>query len=297
MSNRFFVAVSLLILGFFLFAFSTVQNANNSLLTQIAEQQSEVMLLLQHKKMNHSSGDRAYVPNTAGVSPSENSSADVSALQNRIASLEARLTELETDTKPIITQIKAQQEAYEQQRKEMEEAMKKVYDIAIGNSPIRGNKNAPVTLVEFTDFQCPYCSRFHSISEDLLKAFPDKIRFVLKNFPLPFHPEAKPAAKAVLAAKEQGKYWEMVDAILKDNATLSANTYEELAKNIGLNVDKFKQDLKSKDADFEKVLADDLALAEKVNVRGTPTFYLNGKMTMPDPQAMKAAVNELLKGK
>ncbi len=303
MNNRLFIAVVVLVMGFLVFAFSLVQNNNNAILDRVAMQQ-EAILNTQQRLALRSDNNRpsvqivsppATVMAQAPVAVAAGSTSEVSALQNQIQALETRLASLETDAKPIIDQVKAQRAQYEQQRKEMEEAMKKVYDIEIGNSPVRGKKDAPSTLVVFTDFQCPYCSRFHSLSGELLKAYPDKVKFVLKNYPLPFHQEAKPAAKAVLAAKEQGKYWEMVDAILKDNTALNAAKYEELAKSLGLNVDRFRKDLKEKDAQFEKVLSDDMALAAKVNVRGTPAFYLNGHMAQPDIQMMKKTIEEAAK--
>ncbi|MCC6758749.1 MAG: thioredoxin domain-containing protein [Candidatus Omnitrophica bacterium] len=297
MNNRLFVAVAILVMGFLLFVFSVVQNNNNAILDRVAMQQEKILNIQQGLALKPNSAAPSFqiVTPSQPAAASSGSNVDVNALLNKIAALESRLASLETDAKPVIDQVKAQKAAYEQQRKEMEEAMKKVHDITIGNSPVRGNKNAPVTLVEFTDFQCPYCSRFHSVSQELLKAYPDKVKFVLKNYPLPFHQEAKPAAKAVLAAKEQGKYWEMVDAILKDNSALNTAKYEELAKSIGLNVDKFRKDLKANDAAYEKALQDDMALAAAVSVRGTPAFYLNGRMTPPDVSAMKAAIDEALK--
>lgn len=300
MNNRFFVAAVVLVMGFLVFAFSVVQGNSNAILDRVAIQQEAILAVQQRlaMKLDGTKSSVQVVHPSAAVAPfaaAAGSSVEVSDLQNKIQALEARLASLETDAKPIIDQVKAQQAAYEQQRKEMEEAMKKVHDIEIGNSPVRGNKDAPVTLVEFTDFQCPYCSRFHSLSVDLLKAYPNKLKFVLKNYPLPFHQEAKPAAKAVLAAKEQGKYWEMVDAILQDNSNLNAAKYEELAKSIGLNVDKFRKDLKDKDAQFEKALQADGELAAKIGVRGTPAFYLNGRMAQPDMQMMKQAIEDALK--
>lgn len=296
MNNRLFVAVAILVMGFLLFVFSVVQNNNNAILDRVALQQEKILSIQQGLALKPNSA----APSFQIVTPSQpaapaSSNADVSALLNKIAALEARLSTLETDAKPVLDQVKAQKAAYEQQRKDMEEAMKKVFDIPVGNSSVRGNKNAPVTLVEFTDFQCPYCSRFHNVSQELLKAYPDKVKFVLKNYPLPFHQEAKPAAKVVLAAKEQGKYWEMVDAILSDNSALNAAKYQELAKKLGLNVDKFNKDLKANDAAYEKVLQDDMALATTVSVRGTPAFYLNGHIVAPDVPGLKTQIDEFLK--
>ena len=293
MSNRLFTSIAILVMGFLLFAFSLVQKNNAAVLNRVSDQQAQILSI--HQQGHQQAGPASTVPSAQKFSGTTGSDANVNALLAKISALETRIATLESDAKPIIDQVKAQQAAYEQQRKDMEEAMKKVYDIEIGNSPVRGNPKAPVTLVEFIDFQCSFCSRFHSVSTELLKAYPDKVKYVLKNFPLDFHKEAKPAVKAVFAAKEQGKYWEMVDAILEDNSALSADKFQELAKKIGLNVDKFNKDLKSKDADYEKIIEADIAQAGKVGVRGTPAFYLNGRMAQPEMGMLKKAVDEALK--
>src|SRR5262249_8209085 len=101
------------------------------------------------------------------------------------------------------------------------EDFNKVYTIDIGQSPIDGKKDAPVTIVEFSDFQCPFCARFWPPVKDVLKAYPDKVKLVIKNFPLSFHPNARPAAKLALAANEQGKYYEMVDLLLQNGGDVS----------------------------------------------------------------------------
>lgn len=297
MSNRFFVGAVVLVMGFLVFVFSVVQNTNNDILDRVAQQQEKIFSILHRLSFQPTSSPTTVQILPQPVAQGGGSGAQVAELQQRIQTLEARLAAIESDAKPILDQVKAQQKAYEEQRRQMEEAMKKVHEIDLGNSPVRGNKNAPVTLVEFVDFQCPFCSKFHNVQSELMKAYPNKIKFVIKNYPLPFHPEAKPAAKAALAANEQGKYWDMVDGILKDNSALNAAKYEEIAKSIGLNVDKFRKDLKDKDAQYEKVIADDMALAQKVGARGTPAFYINGRMVMPDMQAMKALIDEALSGK
>lgn len=175
------------------------------------------------------------------------------------------------------------------------EDFNKVYTIDVSKSYVKGKKGAPVTIVAFTDFQCPFCARFHTPFMEALKAYPDKANFVIKNFPLPFHSEAKPAAKAALAAGEQGKYHEMADAMLENQQTLSADTYSELAKKIGLNVNKFLKDLKDKDVQYEEIINEDLKQVGEVEVRGTPTFFINGKKTMArDVEAIKAEIGKAL---
>ena len=94
--------------------------------------------------------------------------------------------------------------------------------VEVGNAPTRGPKNAPITVVLFSDFQCPFCGRVEPSIVELEKAYPGKVRVAWKNFPLSFHNNAKPAAEAALAAHEQGKFWQMHDILFKNQQALSA---------------------------------------------------------------------------
>ncbi|NLE65313.1 MAG: thioredoxin domain-containing protein [Elusimicrobia bacterium] len=170
-----------------------------------------------------------------------------------------------------------------------------VFDIPVGGSYILGSQDAPATIVVFSDIQCPYCSRFHSPIKELLAAYPGKARFVFKHFPLSFHKNARSAAKATMAAGVQGKFYEMLDLLFENQGELGEEKYVELAGQIGLDVEKFKKDLTQRDAEWEKVIQEDMALGQKVGVRGTPTFFLNGQETSArSPEQWKAAVNALL---
>jgi len=178
-----------------------------------------------------------------------------------------------------------------------QEDYSKVYTIDVGHTPVRGKKDAPITIAEFVDFQCPFSSRFHPALNQLIKEYPDKVNYMIKNFPLGFHKQAKPAARAAFAAGEQGKYYEMADLILQNNRDLNDEKYEELAKQLGLNVKKFLKDYKENEK-YDEWIAADMALGTKVNVRGTPTFYINGKKTRARTlQAYKDEVDALLKEK
>lgn len=175
--------------------------------------------------------------------------------------------------------------------------LNKVFQIDSNNSPVLGNKDAKVTIVEFSDFQCPYSQMFHPVIQQVLKAYPDKVKFVFENFPLSMHAFARPAAKATLAAKDQGKYWEMVEAIFQEGKNLSQEKLQELAKKIGLNVKKFNADLKDKNAQYEKFIEEDIASANKAEVRGTPTFFINGKLVQGRSfEDFKAAIDKILQG-
>ena len=162
----------------------------------------------------------------------------------------------------------------ERQKAEMEEQFKNPVKIDAGSSPSKGPKNAKVTIIEFSDFQCPYCSKANDTVEKIAKAYPKDVKIVFKNLPLPFHKQADPAARAALAAGKQGKFWEMHDVLFAKQRELSDALYEAEAKKLGLDVAKFKKDMDAEDV--KKQVKDDMALAEKHGIRGTPGFFVNG---------------------
>ena len=215
---------------------------------------------------------------------------DVGKLTVRVDALESQLKAVKQDAanRPQPQQPQPQQPPAED--------LSKVYDIPVADSYVLGKADARITIVEFADFQCPFCARFHPFINEVYKAFPNDVKIVVKNFPLGFHPNARPAAKAALAAGLQGKYFEMADLLIANGNALSEEKYKEFAGKIGLNVEQFLKDLKDKDADFEKKLEADMNLAGKVDVRGTPTYFLNGKKTNArSTEDWKAEVQALLK--
>ena len=178
------------------------------------------------------------------------------------------------------------------------EDMNKVYAIAPGTSSILGNKNAPVTIVEFSDFQCPFCSRYYPAIKDVLAAYPDKVRVIIKNYPLGFHSNARPAAKLAMAANEQGKFQGMMELLLTSGGDVTEPKIKGYAQNLGLDYNKLMADYKNKDAQWEKQVQDDMQLATSADVRGTPTFYLNGRKTNArDLNSFKAEIDPILAGK
>jgi len=131
-----------------------------------------------------------------------------------------------------------------------------------------------------------------------LAAYPDKVRVIIKNFPLPFHPNARPAAKLALAANEQGKYQQMMQSLLENGGDVSDAKIKEYAQKIGLNYNKLMADYKNKDAQWEKQIQDDMQLVQSSDVRGTPTFFLNGHKTQArDDSSLKAEIDKILAGK
>lgn len=171
-------------------------------------------------------------------------------------------------------QARARKQAEEQQQAELERQFKNPVKIEVGNSPVKGPANAKVTIVEFSDFQCPYCARGKETMEQVLKAYPNDVKLVFKNLPLAFHQQATPAAKAALAAGRQNKFWEMHDKLFENAQKLSPAFYEEAAKELGLDLAKFKKDMA--DPAIEKQIEEDKALAAKNDIQGTPGFFVNG---------------------
>ncbi|MBL6990470.1 MAG: DsbA family protein [Bacteriovoracaceae bacterium] len=153
-----------------------------------------------------------------------------------------------------------------------------VFDIEVGNAPFRGGANAKVTIVEFTDFQCPFCSKANDIMAELKKKYGDKIKIVYKNFPLPFHNHAKKAAEAALCAKEQSLdlFWKIHDEMFKNQDKLADKDLKELAKKVGLDVAKLESCLTSHK--YAMQVQADIEQGKKVGVKSTPTFFVNGQM-------------------
>ena len=173
----------------------------------------------------------------------------------------------------------------------------KVQDIPIGTSPVKGDKNAPVTIVEFSDFQCPYCSKIQPTLKEVLKAYPKEVKLVFKQFPLSFHAQAKNAVKASLAASEQGKFWEMHDLIFENYNTLTLEMFIEFAKRLGLDAGKFASDFSSNK--YDNKIQEDMDLAARIGVRGTPTLFINGRMMTGgrDVNDFKGMIGQALKEK
>ena len=150
-----------------------------------------------------------------------------------------------------------------------------IYKVPVGNSPEKGPATAKVTIVQFSDFQCPFCSRVEPTVTEVLKDYSKDVRVVWKNNPLPFHPNAMPAAKAAMAAGEQGKFWEMHGKLFADQQHLDPATYDKYAEELHLNMKKFKDAIAN--PKLEASIKEDQALAEKFGARGTPSFFINGK--------------------
>lgn len=157
---------------------------------------------------------------------------------------------------------------------DLEEQFKNPVKIDAGSSPSRGPAGAKVTIIEFSDFQCPFCKKGFDTMEEVMKAYPSDVKVVFKNLPLQMHPQAEPAAKAALAAGKQGKFWEMHDALFANQSKLNPDFYETQAKALGLNIDQFKKDMAS--PEIEAQIKADVEIANKQGIQGTPGFFVNG---------------------
>jgi protein-disulfide isomerase len=172
----------------------------------------------------------------------------------------------------------------------------KTSQIAAGNPPAFGPADAKVTIVEFSDFECPFCSRAAEATTKLKEKYGDKIRFIFRQFPLSFHKSAHLASEAALAAHAQGKFWEYHDLLFKNQQKLDRESLEGYAKQLGLNVPSFKKALDSKT--YEKTVDDELKMGEEVFVQGTPTMFINGTR-IADPtnfDAIATAIDKALAG-
>jgi len=140
--------------------------------------------------------------------------------------------------------------------------------------PSKGPQDAKITIVEFSDFECPYCSRALPAVEQVLKAYPDQVRLVFRHFPLSFHPNAQKAGEASMCAHDQGKFWEMHDVLFQNQQALDVPSLKGYAKNLGLDTAAFDSCLDS--GKHANTIRSDMAAGEAAGVNGTPAFFVNG---------------------
>ena len=169
-------------------------------------------------------------------------------------------------------------------------------DVKVGDAPVRGAAGAPVTIIEFGDFQCPYCSRMETELVELRKIYGKKLRVAWKDFPLPIHQQAMLCAEAARAAGDQGKFWQMHDWLLEHQDSLGLTSIEEAAQKMGLDMKKFSKTL---DAWAHRPQIDrDLQEVQKFGIQGTPTLFINGRQTqgvLPIEQLRDLVDRELAK--
>ena len=147
--------------------------------------------------------------------------------------------------------------------------------IPVQGSPSVGSQNAPITLVEFSDFQCPYCAAAIPEIKAVLKAYPTQVKLVFKQYPLEMHSHADLAAAAAIAAQKQGKFWEMHDAMFSHHDDLTRANILALAQQNGLDLRKLEEDLDS--TAVRETVVRDVQDGDKAGVQGTPTLFINGQ--------------------
>jgi len=191
------------------------------------------------------------------------------------------------EIKPQILQYLQGQQKQERLTAYIEELKKKhktavllrppLVEVATAGRPERGGgPKAPITIVEFSDYQCPFCKRAEDSVNKVMQTYGNKIRLVYRDYPLPMHPMARPASEAAACANAQGKFWEYHQKLFDNQAALSDDKIKQLAKDVGLDDAKFDDCLKQKP--FKDKIDQDVADGGKVGVNGTPAFFINGRM-------------------
>jgi protein-disulfide isomerase len=148
--------------------------------------------------------------------------------------------------------------------------------VATDGAPVRGNANAPVTIVEFSDFQCPFCARAEGEIVKVRDTYKDQVKIVYKDYPLPIHPNAPKAAEASRCAREQDKYWEYHDVLFANHDALEVPNLKKFAADLKLDTTKFDTCLDSDK--YADEIAKDMAEGSRVGVSGTPAFFINGRL-------------------
>lgn len=168
------------------------------------------------------------------------------------------------------------------------------FTIATDDQPVKGNAKALVTIVEFTDYECPSCARQHPVLEKIVSEFGDRVRLVVRDFPLTQHANARKAAEAAEAAREQNKYWEYVSVLFQNQSALSVDKLRQYATDLGLDRAKFDASLDS--GKFAEKVQRDVLDGHKLGINGTPTLFINGKRISDNSyESMKATIEAALK--
>lgn len=180
----------------------------------------------------------------------------------------------------ILDSVQAYQQQQQQSLKAAQESflqeMKTNPKSTIGDSPSTGSASQQIVLLEFSDFQCPFCARAHDTVKQFMAKHQDKVTLAYKHFPLTsIHPQALPAAKAAWAAGQQGKFWEYYSALFEGQKELGEPLYASIAQKLNLKLDKFNTDRNNPAA--EAAIAKDVQLAQQLGIQGTPFFIMNGQ--------------------
>lgn len=194
--------------------------------------------------------------------------------------LEAQILEVIREHPEVILEsVMAYQEEQKAQREAAQQAMvqeiSRTPQLAIADSPVTGSPEQRTVLIEFSDFQCPFCAQAHDTVDEFMARYGDEVTLVYKHFPLAqIHPEAIPAARAAYAAQQQGKFWAYYDALFTHQDQLGDDFYRETAAALDLDLEQFDRDRAQADAAIQA----DIQLGQQLSLTGTPAFILNGKL-------------------
>ena len=169
-----------------------------------------------------------------------------------------------------------------------------VGEISEGDNPVMGPQAAPIKIIVFSDFQCPYCASADQLIKELMQEYPDQIRFVHRDFPLEgIHPDAFNAALAARCAGEQDQYWEMHDALFLSQEDLSIESLNKQAEILNLDMDQFKNCLTTRK--YENKILVDVQAGEKYGIHATPTIFVNGyQVNGADREAIINIIEDVL---
>lgn len=228
----------------------------------------------------------------------------VEELQKGQAEIRAELAQLRKDMQEVLKELKNLQAAQARQAQPQQQRQRQpdttVYEVDIANSAVWGPKDAPVTIVEFSDFQCPYCIREIPTLKKIREEYPDDVKVVYKHFPLSFHKDAPPAHAAAEYARRVGgddAFWKMHDMIAGNPRKLDKDTLRGYAEQLKLDLVGFDA-LMASEQKINELLAADKADAAKCKVGGTPTILINGVKLAPRTyDSYKSRIAEILKAK
>jgi protein-disulfide isomerase len=166
--------------------------------------------------------------------------------------------------------------------------------IDVGDAPMKGSSSGRVSLVEFVDYECPHCKRVQPVMRQALDEFKNDVRFYFKHYPLGSHTNARLAAEAAAAAQKQGKFWQYSDGVWAHSEGLTPAVLEQIAKDVGLDVEKWRKDLESDEV--RQKVQKDRSDGEALSIQATPTIYLNGReyTDARDIESLKDWINEEL---
>ena len=226
-------------------------------------------------------------------SPQEAMSVDVTGLNDKQQEAAKNMID---EIIPLIKEGKTESQIIQYLQ---EQDAKKItrYRVEVGDSPTKGPDNAKVTIVEFTDFQCPFCAKVQPTLTQILEKYPQDVRKVFKQHPLAFHKDAPLAPEASLAAGGQGKFWEMKEVLFNNQKQLKEENLIQYAQELGLDLEQFKSDLSTHK--YKEQVERETEEAVNLGATGTPAFFVNGRyLSGAKPlESFVAVIDEELSGK